>query len=101
MAALFWAAIIAGLGPIGKSKSMSKSEGENKSKSKKTLFNIGQCEQYNISSHLSASRLTAPGHYLDQCWLIIGKVQRQLIVGLRPVNERRRYKVTPSLVGWT
>ena len=24
----------------------------NKSKSKKTLFNVGQCKQYNISSHL-------------------------------------------------
>ena len=23
-----------------------------------------------------------------------------LIVGLRPTNERRRYKVTPSLIGW-
>ena len=25
---------------------------ESKSKSKKTLFNVGQCKQYNISSHL-------------------------------------------------
>ena len=24
-----------------------------------------------------------------------------LILGLRPANERRRYKVTPSLTGWT
>ena len=23
-----------------------------------------------------------------------------LILGLRPVNERRRYKVTQSLIGW-
>ena len=23
-----------------------------------------------------------------------------LILGLRPTNERRRYKVTPSLIGW-
>ena len=23
----------------------------------------------------------------------------ELILGLRPVNERRRYKVTPSLIG--
>ena len=23
-----------------------------------------------------------------------------LIPGLRPANERRRYKVTPSLIGW-
>ena len=24
-----------------------------------------------------------------------------LILGLRPANGRRRYKVTPSLIGWT
>ena len=24
-----------------------------------------------------------------------------LIPGLRPANERRRYKVTPYLIGWT
>ena len=23
-----------------------------------------------------------------------------LILGLRPVNERRRYEVTPPLIGW-
>ena len=27
-------------------------ESKSKSKSKKTLFNVGQCKQYNISSHL-------------------------------------------------
>ena len=26
--------------------------------------------------------------------------QTRLILGLRPVNERRRYKVTPFLIGW-
>ena len=24
----------------------------------------------------------------------------ELILGLRPANERRRYKVTPFLIGW-
>ena len=24
----------------------------------------------------------------------------RLILGLRPANERRRYKVTPSVIGW-
>ena len=24
----------------------------------------------------------------------------RLILGLRPANDRRRYKVTPSLIGW-
>ena len=36
---------ITNYGGNGKSKSK-------KSKSKKTLFNVGQCKQYNISSHL-------------------------------------------------
>ena len=27
-------------------------------------------------------------------------IHADLILGLRPVNERRRYKVTPSLIGW-
>ena len=27
-------------------------------------------------------------------------VKSGLILGLRPANERRRYKVTPSLIGW-
>ena len=26
--------------------------------------------------------------------------KRKVILGLRSANERRRYKVTPSLVGW-
>ena len=28
------------------------------------------------------------------------KVGTGLILGLRPTNERRRYKETPSLIGW-
>ena len=27
-------------------------------------------------------------------------VMLMMIPGLRPANERRRYKVTPSLIGW-
>ena len=30
----------------------------------------------------------------------VGLVATGLILGLRPANERRRYKVTPSLIGW-
>ena len=30
----------------------------------------------------------------------IGQYDPGLILGLRPANERRRYKVTPSLIGW-
>ena len=29
------------------------------------------------------------------------KCKSGLILGLRPANERRRYKVTPSLIGWS
>ena len=29
-----------------------------------------------------------------------GYVSAGLILGLHPANERRRYKVTPSLIGW-
>ena len=28
------------------------------------------------------------------------KYEAELIPGLHPANERRRYKVTPSLIGW-
>ena len=28
-------------------------------------------------------------------------IYSELILGLRSANERRRYKVTPSLIGWT
>ena len=31
---------------------------------------------------------------------IFGKLVSGLILSLRPANERRRYKVTPSLIGW-
>ena len=31
---------------------------------------------------------------------LYGLTQAGLILGLRPANERRRYKVTPSLIGW-
>ena len=33
-------------------------------------------------------------------WLIHSLREPGLILGLRPANERRRYKVTPSLIGW-
>ena len=29
-----------------------------------------------------------------------GDIVTGLILGLRPANERRRYKVTPSSIGW-
>ena len=32
--------------------------------------------------------------------VILSEMNTGLILGLHPVNERRRYKVTPSLIGW-
>ena len=33
-------------------------------------------------------------------WDGIKPIPARLIVGLHPANERRRYKVTSSLIGW-
>ena len=47
--------------------------------------------------------LRAPGHYLNQCWLHYHQQvlwHSRLILCLPPANERRRYKVMPSLIGW-
>ena len=46
---------------LGKSKS--------KSKSKKTLFKIGQCKQYNISSHLKWVLVADYGSSWEECRL--------------------------------
>ena len=35
--------------------------------------------------------------YLELYW---EKQEQVLILGLHPANERRRYNVTPSLIGW-
>ena len=34
------------------------------------------------------------------CEMIPGYIIWRLILGLRPANERRHYKVTPSFIGW-
>ena len=31
---------------------------------------------------------------------LLSHLYAELILGLRPANERGRYKVTPSLIGW-
>ena len=36
--------------------------------------------------------------YADDLALINGR--SELILGLHPANDRRRYKVKPSLIGW-
>ena len=37
---------------------------------------------------------------LQGCFTGTGTIISGLILGLHPANERRRYKVTPSLIGW-
>ena len=37
----------------------------------------------------------------SEAYYDIDNVAPGLILGLRPANERRRYKVTPSLIGWS
>ena len=39
---------------------------------------------------------------VDKVWLfhVPDHMRSGLILGLRSANERRRYKVTPSLIGW-
>ena len=40
-------------------------------------------------------------HIATPQWLLSHRLHTAgLILGLRPANERRRYKVTPSLIGW-
>ena len=36
----------------------------------------------------------------SQCETSLQKTSTELILGLRPANEGRRYRVTPSLIGW-
>ena len=55
-----------------------------------------------IKQHVVLTRfgLLPHGTYVE--WSPIPQIEYQsvLILGLRPANERRRNKVTPSLIGW-
>ena len=66
--------------------------------SEKLIYGLAGCgdngrDTIEIGSSKSL-RCLISNHYLNQ-WDISG-----LILGLCPVNERGRYKVTPSLIGW-
>ena len=37
---------------------------------------------------------------VSEWWEVILVYHSGLILGLRQTNKRRRYKVTPSLIGW-
>ena len=39
-------------------------------------------------------------HLVTYIWVNFGSGNAGLILVLRPANEKRRYKVTPSLIGW-
>ena len=53
-----------------------------------------------IWCHLKRTNLNSSGFYTS--WNLKSKMLlgTGLILGLRKANERRRYKVTPSLIGW-
>ena len=38
--------------------------------------------------------------WIQDTMIAITDILPGLILDLRPANERRRYKVTPSLIGW-
>ena len=46
--------------------------------------------------------LTVPGMITNIIFTLVEpkKIKTGLILGLRPANERSRYKVTSSLIGW-
>ena len=47
------------------------------------------------------SDLKRHGAYVERIlWPVFTNTDSGLILGLRPADERRRYKVTPSLIDW-
>ena len=56
-------------------------------------LNLELLTDLNIALEKLESQKTCKG-------IILTSVGSGLILGLRPANERRRYKVTPSLIGW-
>ena len=56
--------------------------------------------KYMGKNYLTKSQQNTPKR--ESCALFLEyTVFSGLILGLRPANERRRYKVTPSPIGWT
>ena len=53
--------------------------------------------QVNMMGALSFSNLI---HFFFKLIVTSTLCVAELILGLRPANEKRRYKVTPSLIGW-
>ena len=47
-----------------------------------------------------SGRIDLKNSYTDLCPPDNSITPAGLILGLRPANERRRYKLTPSLIGW-
>ena len=63
------------------------------------MIQMGQNESWNSTAN------TLEIHIFNSDPVIYWKIKNSqsspaLILGLRPANERRRYKVTPSLIGW-
>ena len=77
-----------------------------------SMFFIQLFQNFNINLRHVWSNKSHPAQLIDQTIELLicrhinwyGGIFRTwiagLILGLRPANERRRYKVTPSLIGW-
>ena len=52
------------------------------------------------SGHCKPQFMSSPKSYGKRYVRICFGTYTERIPGLRPANERRRYKVTPSLIGW-
>ena len=55
-----------------------------------------------VIRHYICRRFEYGSNPISQTWLQIPRIiaRSGRVLGLRPANERRRYKVTPSLIGW-
>ena len=60
---------------------------------KQTMFETGS----KVGNLLISLMLAGSHHNDDALWI---GVCAGLMLDLHPANERRRYKVTPSLIGW-
>ena len=60
-----------------------------------------QAHSASVSTKWAQNKLKAEGesHKVSLRGIVL-KAESELILGLRPANERRRYQVTPSLIGW-
>ena len=72
--------------------------------SRNTLVALNAFNRNALIKVLSIDKVLLKSFYLIKGiifqYVIANDICTGLILGLRPANERRRYKVTPSLIGW-